>query len=145
MARRKTSKPNLPADTLARARAQADNEESTPAPNADLPEATTAEPTADQLIVVEAAAPIMAQRPARPRPNRASTTKRLQQAQADRQKKKAALEPEMIKEMLLNPTRFPTAQELARDYAFVVKDLRNMFVLAVALVVFLAVIATLLP
>jgi hypothetical protein len=144
MARRKTSKPNLPADTLARARAQAD-EENDAAPSADLPEATTAEPVMDELIVVEEAAPVMAQRPARPRPARTSTSKRLQQAQAERQKKKAALEPETIKEMLLNPTRFPSAQELARDYAFVVKDLRNMFVLSIVLVIFLVALAGLLP
>ncbi len=135
MARRKAATPNLPADTLARARAQAGVP--TPTTASDVPEATTAEPTLGELI--EAAPSTSQRRIARP------TSKRLQDAQYERSRKRGELDQDTIKERLLNPTSFPTAADLKRDYTFVVKDLRSMFLLSAALIVLLIGIATVAP
>lgn len=135
MARRKAS-PNIPAETLARARAQAGvPDDSTTA--ADVPEAVHAEPVMDELIltetVVEAA------------PRRRSTSKRLQDAQLERTKKRGELDQATIKDLLIHPTKFPNAGDLRRDYTYVVKDLRNMFLLSAGLVAFLVALSVVLP
>lgn len=125
MPRRKASR-NIPADTLARARAQA---AMTPTPKTPKKE----EPTA--------AAPDV---PVKPPPAPVSTRKRLEEKR-ERERKKAELDGETIKEMLLHPTKFPTAEDLKRDYIYVTRDLRNMFLLTAGLMVFMFVLAAVAP
>jgi hypothetical protein len=52
---------------------------------------------------------------------------------------------DMTAYLLAHPTRFVSEDELRHDYTYVVKDLRSMAVLAVALVVLLVVLAQVLP
>jgi hypothetical protein len=55
------------------------------------------------------------------------------------------LPQEMINELLANPTKVVTEEDLRRDYSYVIADLRNMALLSVALVVLLVALALLLP
>jgi len=119
MARRKAS-PNIPADTLARARAQA---------------------ALNPLPVEETTTPTHAEEA--PVPVARSTNKRLEQARLERNRKKGELDQETIREMLLHPTTFPTVEQLSADYAYVVRDLRNMAILSAALVTILLIAETL--
>ncbi|MDK3158968.1 hypothetical protein QPK87_20660 [Kamptonema cortianum] len=57
----------------------------------------------------------------------------------------ALLTPEKVAYLLEHPTKTVTEEELHQAYGHVVRDLRNMAVLAAALVVFLIVLATVLP
>jgi hypothetical protein len=58
---------------------------------------------------------------------------------------KSLLDQATVMDILRNPTRFVSPEELKRDYAYVLADVRNMFVLAVGLVVLLIVLALVLP
>lgn len=131
MARRKVT-PNLPADTLARARSQATSGVATA--DASLPEATTAEPTSDVITTAPTT-----------RTTTRATSKRIQDAQFERSRKKGDLDNVLLKDRLMNPTMFPTPQDLRRDYFFVVKDLRNMLIVSVGLIAMLILIATVAP
>jgi hypothetical protein len=140
MARRKTTKANIPNDTLARARAQVGlnptPETRTEPANETEREAITPEVVSKISPVAKTDVPIVVQR---------STAKRIQDADFERKKKKGELTQELVKEMLLNPTKFPTTDDMRRDYTHVVRDLRNMFLLSGGLVVLLVVLATVLP
>jgi hypothetical protein len=123
MARRKGST-KIPADTLARARAQA---ALNPVPKeqsaaADAPKAKAAPVSAVPV----------------------STRRRLEEKR-ERERKKAELDGETIKQMLLHPTKFPTADDLRRDYIYVTRDLRNMFFLTAGLLALMFVLAAVAP
>jgi hypothetical protein len=123
MARRKGS-PKIPADTLARARAQA---ALNPVPKEQPPAPNT--PTAEAAPV--SAAPV-------------STRRRLEEKR-ERERKKAELDSETIKEMLRHPTKFPTADDLKRDYAHVTRDLSSMFLLTAGLMALMFLLAAVAP
>lgn len=55
------------------------------------------------------------------------------------------LPQELINELLANPTKVVTEDDLRRDYSYVIADLRSMALLAVALVVLLVALALILP
>ncbi len=57
----------------------------------------------------------------------------------------AALPQEVINELLANPTKVVTEDDLRRDYSYVIADLRSMALLAAALVVLLVALAFVLP
>lgn len=57
----------------------------------------------------------------------------------------AVLSSEKVAELLENPTKIVTEAELRQQYSYVERDLRNMGVLALGLVVFLVLLATFLP
>jgi hypothetical protein len=57
----------------------------------------------------------------------------------------AALPQEMINELLQNPTKTVTEEQLRSEYGHVLADIRNMFILALALVILLFILATILP
>ncbi|MDX2138253.1 MAG: hypothetical protein SF123_09165 [Chloroflexota bacterium] len=57
----------------------------------------------------------------------------------------AALPQEMVNELLQNPTKTVTEEQLRSEYGHVLADIRSMFLLALALVVLLIVLATVLP
>jgi hypothetical protein len=140
MARRKTTKANIPNDTLARARAQVGlptTPETDDEPiNENEREVVTAEPVGKISTIAKADVPGVARR---------STAKRMQEVDFERKKKKGELAQEVVKEMLLNPTKFPTTDDMRRDYTHVVRDLRSMFLLSGVLIVLLVILATVLP
>ncbi len=112
MAKRRRRKPNISQAALDQAR------QGSSAPAAAAPTAATdqAEPT---------------QTP-RPRRRRA-----LQSAQLERRKDQGGLDGEYVAELLANPTKVVTEDDLRADYGFVIRDLRNMGILAAALFVVL--------
>lgn len=138
--RNREGAPNLPQETLERARRQAaiDRGELPPEPAPEpieevaKPAVTTANPyrtvAASQRRVVTSAR--------RPGGSRVAGA---------RNRREAELDSETISELLDNPTIFVTEAELKAEYSFVVADLRNMFMLAAGLMVLLVVLATVLP
>jgi hypothetical protein len=58
--------------------------------------------------------------------------------------KKAVLEVEVMRQRLANPTRNVTTEELAAEYGYVMRDLRQVGLLAGGLILLLVVLATVL-
>jgi hypothetical protein len=151
MSKRKTraGAPNLPQETLERARRQAAIDrgelptepepiaEPTPAPRA------SATPKADSIANpyrTVAASQRRAVATAR------STDRRTRGNQiAGARNRPTELDAETISELLDNPTVFVSEEQLKAEYGFVVGDLRNMFGLAAGLMILLVVLATVLP
>ena len=102
MAKRRRRKPNIAADVLEQARQGA-------AAEGDAPEASAAEP-----------------QPVNAPPRRRRT---LQAAQLERRKDAGKLDGEYVAELLANPTKQVSEEDLRADYGFVIKDLRNMGIL----------------
>ena len=63
----------------------------------------------------------------------------LQAAQLEQRKDAGALDGDYVAELLANPTKVVTEEDLRADYGFVIKDLRNMGILAAVL--FIALVA----
>lgn len=55
------------------------------------------------------------------------------------------LPQDLVSEMLLNPTKVVTEEQLRGEYGYVLADIRSMAILAAGLVVLLVVLATVLP
>lgn len=120
MAKRRRRKPNISQSVLEQAR-----HDSGETSAADEPR--------------ESAADSPAQTKAPPRRRRA-----LQAAQLERRKDAGALDGEYIAELLANPTKVVTEDDLRADYGFVIKDLRNMGLLAAGLFIGLVIVSLLL-
>jgi len=125
--RRRSSKPNLPADVLARARKNAGVEE----PESDEPveESNDSNDSDDSVSVTE----------------RAARRRKLSTVQLERNKKRGEMSNELIADVLNNPTKVVTEEELREDYAHVLLDLRNMGILAAILIVVMLGLAFSLP
>ncbi len=123
MAKRRRKKPNISQTVLDQARQGVIGEGSAAAPAADSSASAPATPTA--------AAPKLP-----PRRRRA-----LQAAQLERRKDEGALEAEYIADLLANPTKVVTEDDLRADYGFVIKDLRNMGMLAAGLFIALIIVS----
>lgn len=108
MAKRRRRKPNISQAALDQAR------QGSPAPAAAAPETRT-----DQAEPVQT-----------PRPRR---RRALQSAQLERRKDQGGLDADYVAELLANPTKVVTEDDLRADYGFVIRDLRNMGILAAAL------------
>ncbi len=65
----------------------------------------------------------------------------LQAAQLERRKDEGALDAEYVTELLANPTKLVTEDDLRADYGFVIKDLRNMGILATGLFIALIIVS----
>ena len=121
--RRKNSAPNLPQATLDRARRQAGldpeavNEEEVASVSSESKETST------------------------PKSTSAVRRKKLNPAQLERSRKRGELDHDMIQELLHNPTKIVSEEELAKEYNHVLVDLRNMGILAVVLMVVLVGLA----
>jgi|GEM_PF-498629 len=163
---RKSSSPNLPKATLERARAQAGlspkDEEAAEAAEAAPAKPAPAKPAAEKPIAEKPAAekPAPAKAAAEETASSAGTTsrrsrssagsaassrartKRVAAAQLERSKQRGELDMQTVEEALEHPTRFPSEDDLHRDYGYVLRDLRNMFILAGVLIVALILIAT---
>ncbi len=112
MAKRRRRKPNISQAALEQARQGS----ATPLSAASTSSAEQAQPAST------------------PRPRRRRT---LQSAQLERRKDQGGLDAEYVAELLANPTKVVTEDDLRADYGFVIRDLRNMGVLAAALFIVL--------
>ncbi len=128
MAKRRRKKPNISKSVLEQARQTATGEG---AP-ADDTGATTPESAPSSLPAAPAA-----ESPRRQRRRRRD----LQSVQLERRKDEGALDAEYVADLLANPSKEVSEEELRADYGFVIKDLRNMGILAAGLFVALVVIA----
>ena len=124
MAKRRRRKPNISRTVLEQARQGVIDEGSADA-------APVGESSAPAPATPTAAAPKLP-----PRRRRA-----LQAAQLERRKDEGALEAEYIAELLANPTKVVTEDDLRADYGFVIKDLRNMGILAAGLFIALIIVS----
>ncbi len=129
MAKRRRKKPNISTAVLEQARQTATGEEPA-ASDADA----TAQETAPASVV---AGPVTAEAPRRQRRRRRD----LQAVHLERRKDEGTLDAEYVSDLLANPTKEVTEEELRADYGFVIKDLRNMGILAAALFVALVIIS----
>lgn len=122
MAKRRRRKPNISQAVLEQARQGAvdGGSPADPAPEASAPEAAQAAAPPKQL----------------PRRRRA-----LQAAQLERRKDEGTLDAEYVAELLANPTKVVSEDDLRADYGFVIRDLRNMGVLAAALFIALIIVS----
>ncbi|MDE2858439.1 MAG: hypothetical protein OXN94_11385 [Chloroflexota bacterium] len=128
MAKRRRKKPNISKAVLEQARQTAAGEEAM----ASETEATAGEPAAVDVAASPAA-------PRRQRRRRRD----LQAVQLERRKDEGALDAEYVADLLANPTKEVSEEELRADYGFVIKDLRNMGILAAGLFVALVLISLL--
>lgn len=128
--RNKSGAPNLPQETLERARREAGLE-----PQVDDTPEDEAEAVADEVI--DEIEPVLPRR-------RSAMDAPVRPAASRRRRKEVAYEEmthEEIMERLANPTKVVTEAELQRDYQYVIADLRSMGLLAAALFVALIVVA----
>lgn len=65
----------------------------------------------------------------------------LQAAQLERRKDAGALDGDYVAELLANPTKVVTEDDLRADYGFVIRDLRNMGILAAGLFIALVIVS----
>lgn len=65
----------------------------------------------------------------------------LQAAQLERRKDAGALDGEYVADLLANPTKVVTEDDLRADYGFVIRDLRNMGILAAGLFIALVIVS----
>ena len=65
----------------------------------------------------------------------------LQTAQLERRKDAGTLDGEYVAELLANPTKVVTEDDLRADYGFVIRDLRNMGILAAGLFIALVIVS----
>jgi len=131
MAKRRRKKPNIPQAAMEHARQEMEQdeqptkEEAKPSPKADTPKQEK---------------PAKTQPTEEPKPR----SRRRNIEAAKLQKRKNAdgpLDGEYVAEMLANPTKVVTEEDLKEDYGFVIKDLRNMGILAAVLFICLVGVA----
>ena len=114
MAKRRRRKPNIAADVLAQARQG---------------EAAASQETAP------------AAKPAQPATAPPRRRRALQSAQLERRKDAGKLDGDYVAELLANPTKIVSDDDLRAEYGFVIKDLRNMGLLAAALFIALVIVS----
>ncbi len=150
--KRKSSKPNIPQATLERVQQQAKGEDEpttsntlqAEAPQAAAPQQALATPATEEVASRPETAAERAERAARRAERRArassgrdalrsSTTGVKRERRNDK-----SLDHAAIRERLAHPTKPITEADLRRDYTYVIRDLRSMFMLS--LVLFVAII-----
>ncbi len=132
MAKRRRKKPNISKAVLEQARQAATGGDEAVASETEA----TAQENAPSGVVVGSAT---AEAPRRQRRRRRD----LQAVQLERRKDEGALDAEYVADLLANPTKEVSEEELRADYGFVIKDLRNMGILAAGLFVALVLISLL--
>ena len=125
MAKRRRKKHNLSKAVLDQARQSSGDPAETPASTAARP--------------VREAAPSQQSDAARRRRRRRD----LGAAQLERRKDEGSLDAETVADLLANPTKVVSESELRAEYGFVIKDLRNMGILAAALFIALVIVSLL--
>ena len=121
MAKRRRRKPNISQAVLDQAR-----------------HGTVEQGSADDPPAPSDAAPASA---ASPNPSRARRRRTLQAAQLERRRDDGDLAADFVAELLANPSKVVTEEDLRADYGFVIKDLRNMGVLAAGLFIALIIVS----
>ena len=123
MAKRRRKKPNISQTVLEQARQGVINDgtaEAAPARESNAPDTV----------------------PATAAPKTAGRRRRaLGAAQLERRKDEGALDAEYVAELLANPTKVVSEDDLRADYGFVIKDLRNMGMLAAGLFIALIIVS----
>lgn len=136
--RRRSKKPNLPKATLDRARRQVGQEIPEDEAKVEAVEAQSLEADATPDEVEEEKQPVRA---AAASQSVADRQRKRAAIQLEKARKKGELDAEMMREMLANPVRVVTDEEMAEDYRHVLVDLRNMGILAAALMILLVGLA----
>jgi hypothetical protein len=137
---RKQKAPNLPEETLARARQQAQ----LPAEETETDEIDDVEVVAEPVQPVakpKAAAPARKESKTAASETAVSQAKRRRSARERGERKDKPLTSLEIAELLEHPTKTVTEEELSEQYGYVIADLRSMAILAAVLVVMLIVLA----
>jgi hypothetical protein len=141
--RSRKSTPNIPQDILERARQQIAQQEAASAETGESVDEASEEVSMVASKPVTSAAEVnRAERaqPERPRPRRREG---MQPARLG-EKKIDPDNPETVRQLLANPTKIVTEDELRKEYGYVLSDLKSMGLLAAGLVVALVIIAQLL-
>ena len=152
--RNRTGAPNLPPETLARARRQAGVPSTGPEEEAELVD------SAGEVETEANEAPEPAPRPAAPAPRRTAEP-RVTSAGMSRSASAAArrgrgvrpvtangkreMDHNRIAAILEHPTRFVSDEELKQQYGYVIEELRQVGMVAAGLLVVLVVLAYLIP
>jgi hypothetical protein len=123
---RRNRKNTLPKATLERARQQAGMQ---PAEETEIEDES--EPTESAAIRPEKAS---SRRPA-------ARSRITSMSQIERARSRGELDQEMVRDLLANPIRQVSEEELHRDYAHVLIDLRNMGLLSAALIAALVILS----
>jgi hypothetical protein len=140
MSKRRNRKgtPNIPQDILERARQQIAQQEAASAETGESAEG--AAPVSTTVTSAAAVTSAEGVQPLRARPRR---RERMQPARLG-EKKMDPNDPETVQQLLANPTKIVTEDELRQEYGYVLSDLRSMGILAAGLVVALVIMAQLL-
>lgn len=124
MSKRKNRTPNLPKATVERAREQAAQNEGSTEERSEERAARRAERRAEREKVS------------------ANSRRGLQPAvPAASRKKENLANSTYLREALAKPTKFVSEEQLHEEYGYVLADVRNMFALAAALMVLMAILA----
>lgn len=130
MSKRRRKKPNLPDDVLARARKQAGIEE----PETEASDEGNEDNDSDDNVNNGNGETVSVN-------ERAARRRKLSPVQLERSRKRGELDGDTIRDMLENPTVTVSEKQLREEYQHVLVDLRNMGILAAALMVLLVVLA----
>lgn len=141
MSKRRERKPNLPQDTLNRARQQlaGDLIEQTEKPLESAPEPTS---ETDQPAQATPPSPPRRTESSRERTSRRRTPGASSTSGISRKDKTS--DPAYVRNLLANPTKIVTEDQLRQEYSYVLADLRSMGTLAAILFVALIVVAQIL-
>lgn len=151
MSKRKnrSAAPNLPQEALERARRQAAIERGELPPEPEVPVVPEREPEAPRITppVTPGENPYRTVSAAQRRAARAARTGRRTRSmqRVAPSERVEELDAETITELLENPTREVTEEQLRQEYGYVLKDMRSMFVLTGGLIVLLIALAFILP
>lgn len=152
--KRKSTAPNLPDEVLERARKQLDGTLEEDETDGD-PTPEAAEETVEPVAESEKEPETAEEQPAPVAQSTRTTTTRSSRRRERRRSsssggptvvqrnKSSEMDSEQIAHLLANPTKVVSEEELHEEYGYVLRDLRNMGVLAVLLMVVLVLLAQL--
>ncbi len=150
--KRKSSAPNLPQEALDRARKQLDGTledeeiEEDDTPQAEAVEEANEEDEAKAEPAVKSSRTTI-ERSSRRRERRTSGSSSSSRSSGSSpttfqsRKRGGELDNQEIAHLLANPTKVVSEEELHEEYGYVLRDLRNMGVLAAVLMIFLVLLA----
>ena len=141
-------KPNLPKASLERARLQAEGvdvdelaqQEQEAEAEAEAQAAPVAPEPEPEPEPAAAAAPISRQVPRREDRGARRRAARPPSLTYSQRKNKEELDHDTIRQLLINPTKEVTEEELRADYGYVLNDIRNMLILTVFMVTLMVVL-----
>ncbi len=146
MSKRRTreKQPNLPKATLDRAREQAGLPVENPEPAEPIESATPVEQPATVAQPIAETAVATAEKTKSAAAAASARRRKISAAQLERSQKRGENTYEIVEYLLENPTKEVTEAQLREEYGYVLRDLRNMGLLAALLVLGLIVAAQIL-